>query len=345
MRFIKLSKLKPGDKVAILSPSSDAANHFPWVFDRGIERLKNDFNLIPVEYSSTRKKQPTPKERALDLMKAFTDKEIKAIFTAIGGNDQVRLLPYLDKKKISANAKPFIGYSDNTNICQYLWNIGVPSYYGGALMVQFAMQGNNILNQTKESLQWALFQGGTHAIKPSVEFTDIELEWSDKSNLVKSRSFESNEGWYWDGSGMATGVLWGGCVESLLQYLSAGNPTPNFESTNIVLFLETAENIPEPWVVETLITSLEERGVLERASAVLVGRPKAWEFNKQLKPNERAVYRTSQRESVIKSIRKYRADIPIVQNLDFGHTDPQIIVPSGNMATVDADNKTILFSY
>lgn len=345
MKFIKLSKLKPGDKVAILSPSSDAASHFPWVLDRGLDRLKNEFNLIPIEYPSTRKKHPTPKERALDLMEAFNDKEIKAIFTAIGGNDQVRLLPYLDKNKIRANAKPFIGYSDNTNICQFLWNLGVPSYYGGALMVQFAMQGNNILDQTKESLHWALFEGGTHTIKPSEKFTDIELEWSDKSNLVKSRSFESNEGWYWEGSGTAKGVLWGGCVESLLQYLSAGNPTPSLDNTDIVLFLETAENIPEPWVVDTLITSLAERGVLERVSAVLVGRPKVWEFNKRLKPNERANYRETQRESLIQSVRKYKANIPIVQNLDFGHTDPQIIVPSGNKATVDAINKTIIFSY
>ncbi|PID33416.1 LD-carboxypeptidase [Candidatus Saccharibacteria bacterium] len=345
MEFIDLSKLKPGDKVAILSPSSDAASYFPWVLDRAIDRLKGSFNLIPVEYPSTRKKKPSPKERAEDLMRAFSDKEIKAIFTTIGGSDQVRILPYLDKEVIKNNPKLFMGYSDNTNLSQFLWNIGIPSYYGGALMVQFAMQGSKILQQTEESLRWALFDGGVHAIKRSDEFTDIELEWSDKSNLDKTRSFEKNDGWYWDGTGTVSGKLWGGCIESLLQYLSAGNEVLIPEGKNIVLFLETAENIPEPWVIETIFNSLGVLGILERTVAVLVGRPKAWEFNKRLSSRARIAYREKQRNTIIGLVREYNSSIPIIQNMDFGHTDPQIIVPFGNKAMIDSASKTIKFTY
>lgn len=345
MVFNDLPKLRHGDKVAVLSPSSDAASHFPWVLDRALNRLKEKFNLIPVEYPTTRKKKPSPKERAEDLMKAFSDKEIKAIFTAIGGSDQVRILPYLDKEIIKNNPKPFIGYSDNTNLSQFLWNIGVPSYYGGALMVQFAMQGNKILQQTEESLQWALFEGGVHTIKPSDEFTDIEFEWSDKSNLDKTRNFEKNEGWYWDGAGTVSGKLWGGCVESLLQYLSAGNEIFIPDDMRIVLFLETAENIPEPWVIETLFNSLGVLGVLEKTAAVLIGRPKAWEFNKRFEPKVRNAYRKQQRNTVIHSVRSYNESIPIIQNMDFGHTDPQIVVPFGKEAMIDSANKTIKFMY
>jgi muramoyltetrapeptide carboxypeptidase LdcA involved in peptidoglycan recycling len=345
MNITELPKLKHGDKVAILSPSSDAASQFPWVLDRGINRLKDKFNLIPVEYSSTRKRKPSPKERAEDLMKAFSDKEIKAIFTAIGGSDQVRILPYLDKETIKNNPKPFTGYSDNTNVSQFLWNIGIPSYYGGALMVQFAMQGNKILPQTEESLQWSLFDGGMHEIKPSDEFTDIEFEWSDKSNLDKTRNFEKNDGWYWNGTGDVSGKLWGGCVETLLQYLSAGNKVFIAKDTDIVLFLETAENIPEPWVIKTLFNSLGATGILKNTVAVLVGRPKAWEFNKRLAPKERIDYRKQQRNTVINSVRNYNESIPIIQNMDFGHTDPQIIVPFGKKAMIDSANKTIKFMY
>lgn len=345
MQFIDLPKLNPGDKVAILSPSSDAASYFPWVLDRGIDRLKSEFHLIPVEYPTTRKKSPSPKDRAQDVMAAFYDEEIKAIFTSIGGNDQVRLLSYLDSNIIKNNPKPFMGYSDNTNISQYLWNLGIPSYYGGALMVQFAMPGASILESTAESIRRALFDKGTYPIKPSNEFTDIELEWGDKDNLGKNRTFEKNEGWYWDGVGSATGILWGGCVETLVQYLSAGNPTPNFADTNIILFLETAEDIPDHWVVDILLTSLGERGILEHTDAVLVGRPKAWEFTKRLTYEERAVYREMQRNSVLSAVRKYRIKIPIVQNLDFGHTDPQIIVPAGQKAFIDSSIQSIQFNY
>lgn len=345
MNFINLPKLKPGDKVAILSPSSDAASYFPWVVDQGLDRLKSVFGLNPVEYPTTRKRQPTPKERAKDLMAAFSDKGIKAIVATIGGSDQVKLLPYLDSSIIADNPKLFLGYSDNTNISQYLWNLGIPSYYGGAIMVQFAMPGPHMLKETIDTLRLALFDGGEYFLQPSHEYTDFELEWQDKDNLSKSRKFEENDGWYWDGSGKATGRLWGGCVESMLQYLSAGQPLPKFDTTDIVLFLETAENIPDHWVVDTLLTSLGEQKVLDRTTAVLMGRPKSWEFSKQLSDEERGEYKLAQRNTVISTIRKYRHDIPIVQNVDFGHTDPQVIVPVGNKAYVDSTNQTIKFVY
>ena len=33
-------------------------------------------------------------------------------------------------------------------------------------------------------------------------------------------------------------------------------------------------------------------------------------------------------------------DIPIVSNLDFGHTDPMFLIPYGTIAKIDIDNKT-----
>lgn len=345
MKFIKLPKLKLGDKVAILSTSSDTASHFPWVLDLGLERLKTDFHLKPVEYPTTRKRSPSPKERANDIMAAFSDKDIKAIIATIGGSDQIKLLPHLDPAIISANPKPFMGYSDNTNLSLFLWNLGIPSYYGGAIMVQFAMPGEKMLDSTVETIRLSLLDGGEYTLKPAKDFTDIELEWGVKNNLSKTRIFEKNEGWYWDGIEVAEGRLWGGCVETLLQYLSAGKPIPNFQDTDIVLYLETAENIPDHWVIDTLLTSLGERGVLDRTTAVLIGRPKAWEFSKQFSPDVRASYREKQRETVVQTIRKYRSDIPIVQNLDFGHTDPQIIVPTSCKAIIDTSNQSIKFQY
>lgn len=344
MNFVKLAKLNTGDKVAILSPSGDAASYFPWVVDKGIERLKIDFGLTPVEFPSTRKRLPSAKERAQDLMAAFAQKDIKAIIATLGGSDQIKILPYLDPSIFTANPKPFMGFSDNSNFIQYLWRLGIPAYYGGALMTQFAM-AHKMEVQTVASVRHALFEEGSQNIAASQEFTDIGLDWAVKSNLAKSRFFEANDGWHWDGSGAAKGLLWGGCAESLMQYLSAGQPLPDFDDTNIILFLETAENIPPHWIVEVLITSLGERKVLQNVSGVLVGRPKTWDFDKQLSPEERVTYRIEQRETIVKAIREYRQNIPIVQNIDFGHTDPQIIVPSGNLASIDTAQRTISFSY
>lgn len=75
----KLPKLQPGDKVAILSPSFCAPAVWPHVQELGLKRLREVFNLVPVEYPTTRKLNASGEERATDLVAAFTDPEIKAV--------------------------------------------------------------------------------------------------------------------------------------------------------------------------------------------------------------------------------------------------------------------------
>ena len=77
----------------------------------------------------------------------------------------------------------------------------------------------------------------------------------------------------------------------------------------------------------------------------MIGRPKAWEFDKQNTTEQKAQYRKDQRETVISAIREYNSTIPIVQNVDFGHTDPQIVLPFGRKAVVSPANNTIKLNY
>ncbi len=78
---------------------------------------------------------------------------------------------------------------------------------------------------------------------------------------------------------------------------------------------------------------------------VLMGRAKAWEFNKPQATAKKAAYRAAQRDVVVATVRRYNGQIPIVQNLDFGHTDPQIPMPYGSRARIDADKREIWASF
>jgi muramoyltetrapeptide carboxypeptidase LdcA involved in peptidoglycan recycling len=269
-------------------------------------------------------------------MAAFADPDNRAVFASIGGSDQLQLLRYLDPQVFLADPKPFFGYSDNTHLHNCLWQLGIPSFYGGAIMTQFAMQGA-MDGLTVEYLRHALFGRGPVALRPASTFNDVGLEWADPANLQRTREHEPNEGWFRDGSSAAAGVLWGGCVESLLLQCSSERHLPSAEQLRgSVLFLETAEGIPDPWVISYLLTGFGERGWLEVFQAVLVGRPKAWEFDKPNPPERRAAYRAEQRDAVVAAVRHYNASIPVVQNLDFGHTDPQIALPSGGRVEIKA---------
>lgn len=343
--FTPIPKLNPGDQVAVLSPSAGLPGAFPWVQDLGLQRLETVFGLKPKEYPTTRKMNAPLKDRARDVMAAFSDRSNKAVFTPIGGMDQIKLLKYLDRSVFQRNPKPFFGFSDNTHLHNYLWNLGIPSYYGGGIMTQFAMQ-KAMHEQTVESLRHALFETGEYEISAASKYNDEGLDWSDPKNLDRPRKMERNDGWHWDGAKNANGILWGGCVESLIVQVAAETYLPPAKDLRgCVLFLETAEDIPPHWVIEYLLTGFGERGWLQEFSAVLVGRPKAWEFDNQKTATEKAAYRAEQRETVLRVVREYNPRIPVVQNVDFGHTDPQLILPMGRTARLDSAGQRITLSY
>lgn len=71
-----------------------------------------------------------PELRAKDLMDAFRDESISAIFCAIGGDDTIRTLLYIDFDAIRNNPKNFMGYSDSTVNHFVMYKAGLVSFYG-----------------------------------------------------------------------------------------------------------------------------------------------------------------------------------------------------------------------
>ena len=94
--FTYPEKPRPGDRFAVLSPSAGLPAVFPSVYEQGLRRIREVFELVPVEYPTTRKMDAPLQERARDLHAAFADSEVRAIISSIGGADQIKLLKHLD---------------------------------------------------------------------------------------------------------------------------------------------------------------------------------------------------------------------------------------------------------
>ncbi|MDX9739250.1 MAG: LD-carboxypeptidase [Candidatus Dojkabacteria bacterium] len=341
MEFKSLVKLKRGDKVAVLSPSFAAPGKWPDVYQLGLERLRKNFGLEPVEFPTTKEIGSTGEDRAKDLVKAFENSEIKAVIASLGGDDQVTYIKNLPREPFINNPKPFFGYSDNTHFINHLWLCGIPSYYGGHLFTEFAMQGG-MDDLTIKYLKYALFEDGEFELEQSDTFNDIGLSWNDPKLLNQRRRYQENEGWYWDGKESTEGVLWGGCVESLDELLRHNIAIPSVEDfQNVVLFMETSEEIPSSDYVRRVIRAFGERGILKNIKGIFFGRPKAWEFDKQYTDEEKIEYKKQQREMVLEIVRRYNEHIPIIQNMDFGHTSPQICLSSGNKVRIDSVLKKV----
>ena len=118
-----------------MSPSFAAPAVAPAIHDQGLRRLTELTGLIPVEYPTTRRLDATAQDRAADLNTAFADPSIRAVLATIGGEDQITVVPLLDPEVVKADPKPFLGYSDNTNLLNWLWTAGVAGFYGGSTQV------------------------------------------------------------------------------------------------------------------------------------------------------------------------------------------------------------------
>ena len=129
--MIKPERLKRGDKVAVVSLSWGGLGEKEIIHKYYLakDRLKNMFGLelVPTEHALKGSKftYEHPELRAKDWMDAFKDPSIKAIFSAIGGDDTIRLLPYIDYDVIKNNPKIFSGFSDTTANHFMMYKAGV----------------------------------------------------------------------------------------------------------------------------------------------------------------------------------------------------------------------------
>ena len=309
MRPSRPAKLRAGDRVAIVSPSWAGPGVFPQVHDIALAYLRSEYGVEPVEYPTTRHVGARPEERAADLMAAFADPSIRAVMASIGGSDQITLLRHLDPAVFRADPKAFFGYSDNTNLLNWLWNLGIASYHGGSTLVHLARPGG-VHPVFRESLRRALFEAGPASIEPVSRYTDLQCDWADLSTLETPLETFADEGYR-------------GCV----------------------LLLETSEDMPSGEEVFHMLRDAGERGLLEQFPAVVVARAKAWSTAKPLGAAERAVYRAEQRAAVLRALDDYNPSVMVVFGTDFGHTDPQYVVPYGGEITIDGPSRTITAVY
>lgn len=337
----------PGDRVAVVSPSAGLPALFPLPYELGLERLRTEFGLDPVEYPTTRRMGATPKERADDLHAAFADPTVKAVIASIGGDDQITVLPLLDRELIRANPKPFFGYSDNTNLHAFLWNTGVVSYHGGSVMVEFGRPGA-MAPLSAESLRAALFTSGEYELKPAERWHDTSRDWADPATFEAEPETRPGSDWSWlNADHVVEGRSWGGNLEILGWLLMADREVARDPAVHDggVLFLETSEEMPSAEEVFRLLRNMGERGLLQRFPALLMGRAKTWSFQQPNSPAAGARYAAEQREAVVRALKTYAPHTMVVFDVDLGHTDPQVVVPYGGTVRVDGPARRITVIY
>lgn len=341
----RLSKLSHGDKVAVLSPSFAAPGFAPVIHDQAMRRIESELGLIPVEFPTTRLLDASPEARAADVNAAFSDPTIRAIFASIGGDDQITVVPHLDADVVVTNAKPFFGYSDNTNILNWLWQLGVPGFYGGSTQVHLGA-GPGIDAVHIAALRAALFDGGTLEITDPGESEDFGPDWLSPQAIAEFGQRETTAEWNWAGpSRVVAGRTWGGCFEVVDQIAVAGRMPPLEALRGGILILESGGEVPSAVIVKRWMRALGERGVLNAVDGVLVARPPVSNHESVPSVEVRDRLRLEQRDVVIEQVSKYNAEAVVCVGPPFGHTRPQWILPYGGTVRLDGGGKTVTASF
>ncbi len=336
MNFIKPPRLRVGDKVGIVSPSWGGPSVYPHIYENGLSVLRSlglEIKEFPTARADDRFLADNPRARAADINDAFADPEVKAIFASIGGDDAIRILPFLDREVIKGNPKILMGYSDTTTLLTFINQLGLVTFNGPSVMAGFS-QAAALPETFIQHVKALLFSPEEEYEYLSFGvYCDGYLDWRDVGNVGKTRGLKADGGWrFIQGAGVVTGKLFGGCIE----VLEVINGTPFWPSKEFwqgkVLFLETSEEKPSIQRVKRMLRNYGMQGIFTQVEAVLFGRARDYSDSEKLEFDQ----------MILDVIRGEfgRTELPIVSNVDFGHTDPQFILPLGILAEVDCSKRS-----
>lgn len=335
--MIKPNMLKKGDKIAVVSLSSGILGDEKLIHKYYIakERLEKEFGLevvaMPNALKGSKFIYEHPELRAKDLMDAFSDKTIKGIFCAIGGDDTIRILPYIDFDIIKNNPKVFMGYSDTTVNHLMMHKAGLVSYYGPSFMCEFGMYVK-MFDYTKEMVEKVLFNDSTNLeIISSPVWSDDFIPWG-KENINKQLKTKKEEHGYevLQGEGVVEGELLGGCLD-VFPMIIGTKIWPNIDEwKDKILLIETSEEQPKPDYVKYFLRNLGAQGIFDVVKGIVVGKP----YNE--------TYYDEYKETIRDVLKEFKQDnLPVIYNINIGHSDPIGVLPLGTKIKVDYTNKKI----
>lgn len=320
MQNIVPSRLKSGDEIRIIAPSTGLKIIGADCRQIAKERfeamgLKVSFGKNTTDDNFDTFGSTEVEKRAADIMEAFADPKVKAIFTIIGGFNSNQVLPFLDYDLIRRNPKIVCGFSDITALLNGIRaKTGLITFYGPHYSSVGMLKG---CDYTVEAMQQMLF-GGSYVWKTA-------LEWSDDLWFIdqQKREFIKNEGWWTLQSGTAEGILEGGNISTLI--LLNGTPyQPKFDPNTILVieecFISASADAKE---FMRHLQALAQREDFKNVRAVLIGR-----FQKASDVSREKL------EYIIRSIPQLK-DIPVIANMDFGHTTPIVTLPLGGKCKID----------
>lgn len=305
---LKPSRLKAGDKLAIVAPGS-------YISEEELQDSINNLNKLGFDTTYSEKVllqsgyfAGTDKDRAADLMEKFSDKSVKGIVCARGGYGCARILPLLDYNIIRANPKVLIGYSDVTALLYGIYQkSGLISFHGPVGTSTFNDYSvNNFTRVLINPERTSLFQNSISGADENVYGV---------TTITK---------------GKAKGRLAGGNLSIVVSLIGTEF---DIDYSDKIIFLE--EIGEEPYRIDRMLTQLIQSGKFNNADGIMMGIFRKCEVKKESDL-------TSKSFTLMEVLmdRLTGLKIPVVYGMSFGHVNDKFTIPFGALAELDADKQT-----
>ena len=318
-------KLKPGDEVRVVAPARSVSDINKDVLQKAklaLESLGLKVTFSKNAFSRNQRGCPADDEKVEDLHAAFMDENVKCILAAIGGFNSNQMLGKIDWQIIKDNPKIFGGFSDITVLNHaILAKTGLVTY----AMPNFYCFG--LPPESDYSLEYfrrclLSDQPAELVVQQSEIFYDLPWNYDETS----PRQALENDGPRVVQSGSVEGVMIGGNLCSL-NLLNGTEYFPKIEG-DIILCIEddSYDSIPETF--ERHVQALMQQPFFRQVKAILVGR-----FQGESRATDDMI------SDIILS-KNIDSKIPVIVNLDFGHTDPKFTYPVGGKCRIVAGDGT-----
>lgn len=315
--------LKENDNIAVFAPSRSMN-----IISEDCQKIAKDRlnNLgLNVVYSKnvydSRKYYDcgTIEHRVEDLHNIFLDDKIKGALTVIGGFNVNQILPFINYDIIKKNPKVLCGFSDITALFNAIYTkTGMMTFYGPHFS-SFGMKRG--CEYTIDYFKNMILKDEVIKLKSSKEYSD-DLWFIDQDK----RDFIKNEGMFTINNGTAEGILIGGNL-STLNLLQGTEFMPSLKDK--ILFIEDDDITGSDFFREfdRNLVSLMQLPDFKFVKGIIVGRAQK---KAQMDRNKwRAIFD------------KYNLkQIPIIADINFGHTTPIATIPIGGYCKLVADGDT-----
>lgn len=204
--------------------------------------------------------------------------------------------------------------------------LGMISFYGSNFLNNLAELDEDMLPYTKHYFQ-LFFKN-----EPSIEIKSGKIWYEERTDFAETSvgtpriSHMDTHGYeVLRGSGIVTGPLLGGCIDSFYDILTG--QLYDEEPTGKILFIETSEGRPKPDLFRQLLLKLKSIDTLSAVSAIIVSKPQNESCHDDYKQILIEVTQSLQ--------------TPILFNVNFGHGYPRTILQYGINCEIDFTNRTL----